>query len=137
MPGSLIFLDKLRTVLGLRPASAAQPQLRPVIDEQSVAWPFSEAAVDVSPAASGVYLLYKDGRLIYIGVAVSGSDIRQELASHLSGAHGECTRGATAFLYETGADPLRLYRTYLGAHRERYGGRLPPCNEVGSAQEAG
>jgi hypothetical protein len=126
----LIFLDKLRTVLGLRQASAAQPQLLPVIDEQSVAWPFSEAAVDVSPAASGIYLLYKDGRLIYIGVAVSGSDIRQELMSHLSGAHGECTRGATAFLYEIAADPLRLYRYYLGAHRERYGGRLPPCNDA-------
>ena len=131
MPGALIFLDKLRTVLGLRPASAAQPQLRPVIDEQSVAWPFSQAAVDVSPAAPGVFLLYNDGRLIYIGVAVNGSDIRQELASHLSVAHGECTRGASAFLYETVADPLRLYRYYLGAHRERYGGRLPPCNAAG------
>jgi hypothetical protein len=131
VPGALIFLDKLRTVLGLRQASAARPELRAVIDEQSVAWPFTEAAVDVSPAAPGVYLLYQDGRLIYVGVAVNGSSIRQELASHLSGACGECTCRATAFLYEIAADPLRLHRYYVAAHRQRYGGRLPPCNAAG------
>jgi hypothetical protein len=42
-----------------------------------------------------VYLLYGSGRLIYIGVAVNGSGIRQE--------------------YELASDPLALYRRYLNA----------------------
>jgi hypothetical protein len=42
-----------------------------------------------------VYLLYGSGRLIYIGVVVNGSGIRQE--------------------YELASDPLALYRRYLNA----------------------
>lgn len=131
MPGALIFLEKLRTMFRLaqprRPA--VHRELLPVIDEVSSAWPFTEAAVDLSPAAPGVYFLYRNGRLIYIGLAVNGSGIRQELESHRRGAHGNGTQDATAFIYEPASDPCALHKRYLGAHRERYGGRLPACNE--------
>jgi hypothetical protein len=128
---AVIFLEKLRTMLRLRDddASTAHPELRPVVDEVATAWPFTDAAIDLSPAEPGVYLLYRGGRLIYIGLAVNGAGIRQELESHRRGAYGECTREATAFLYELARDPRALYRRYLAAHRGRYGGRLPAGNE--------
>ena len=125
----MIFLEKLRTMLGLRQRSPAHAELRAVIDEVALAWPFTEAAVDLSPAAPGVYLLYRDGRLIYIGLAVNGSGIRQELESHWRGAHGPGTRDATAFLYELAREPRVLHQRYLSTHRERYGGRVPAGNE--------
>jgi hypothetical protein len=105
------------------------PRLRPYLSETFSAWPFTDAAVEVSPTSPGVYLLYGHGRLIYIGLAVNGSGIRQELQSHRRGAYGSCTQAASAFLYELSADPMALHRHYLTEHRERYGGRLPPCNE--------
>lgn len=133
MPGPLILLEKLRTLLGPRRSRSVHAELRPVIDETASAWPFTDAAVDLSPTAPGVYLLYKNGRLIYIGIAVNGSGIRQELQGHLTGVHGACTSAATAFIYEPTAEPLRLHRHYLAEHRNRYGGRLPPCNDPASA----
>lgn len=99
------------------------------LDETFTAWPFTDAGVETSPASPGVYLLYKSGRLVYIGLAVNGAGIRAELESHRRGAHGRCTQAATEFLFELAADPLALHRRYLGSHRARYGGRLPPCNE--------
>lgn len=133
MHGALIFLERLRELLRLRQPAPENPYAAPaldaVIDEVASAWPFTEAAIDLSPAAPGVYLLYRNGRLLYIGLAVHGSSIRDELASHRRGAHGARTREATAFIYQLVRDPRALHRRYLAAHRERYGGRLPPANE--------
>jgi hypothetical protein len=111
------------------PARRRHP-LPAFLDERFDAWPFTDAAIALAPTSPGVYLLYGCGRLIYIGLAANSSGIRQELASHLSGACGECTQRASAFLYELDEDPLALHRSYLRAHSERYGGRLPPCNAV-------
>lgn len=120
MPGALI-IEKLRTLLGLRYRRSVPSELRPVIDEAAVAWPFTDAAVDISPTAPGVYLLYKDGQLIHIGLAVNGSGIRQELESHRCGAHGAPTSDATAFLFQIAADPVGLHRQYVEAYRARHG----------------
>jgi hypothetical protein len=125
-----MFLERLKTLAGLRPAARAAGELRAVIDEVASAWPFSEAAIDLAPAAAGVFMLYRDGRLIYIGLAPAGSGIRAELASHRAGAHGHASAAATAFLYEQSAEPRPLYERYLEAHRARYGGRLPPANDA-------
>lgn len=111
-------------------------KLRTLIDEAACAWPFTDAAIDISPAAPGVYRLYRNGRLIYIGLAVSGAGIRRELESHRQGAYGSCTQGATAFLFEIAADPLATYRRYRDMHGARYGGRLPCCNELKGSPEA-
>lgn len=107
----------------------SEPALRAYLTETFAAWPFTDAAVEIAPASPGVYLLYRSGRLVYIGVAVNGSGLRQELESHLRGAYGGCTQAATAFLYELTADPIGLHRQYLRAHKAQYGGRLPACNE--------
>jgi hypothetical protein len=102
----------------------------PVVDELASAWPFTAPAIDLSPTEPGVYLLYCDGRLIYIGVAVNGASIREELARHFRGARGDCTRAASAFTYELTPDPRARHRLYLSMYRERWGGRLPPGNEA-------
>lgn len=126
-----MFFAKLRYLLDMRRrVHAASTELRPVIDEVAAAWPFSEAAVDISPAAPGVYLLYRNGELIYIGAAVNGSAIRAELESHRRGAHGACTQSATAFLFELAADPLSTCRQYLQAYRASHGGALPAGNQA-------
>jgi hypothetical protein len=114
------------------PASAVEPELHPYLSETFSAWPFADAAIEISPASPGVYLLYRSGRLIYIGLALNGSGIRQELESHRRGAYGSCTQAASAFLYELVSDPVAMHRQYLQAHRARYGGRLPACNETDS-----
>ena len=88
------------------------PTLPATIDEAAFAWPFTDAAIEVSPAAPGVYLLYRGGRLLYIGLAINGLGIREELASHASGARGACTRAATAFIYEVSHQPRALYHRY-------------------------
>ena len=93
------------------------------------ATPFTDAFVDTTPDVPGVYFLYRHGRIIYVGIAVRGSGIRQELTSHLQGAYGACTRAATTFDYEVTRDPVVASRQYLRAHMARHGGRLPPCNE--------
>jgi hypothetical protein len=109
--------------------TAREAHLQAYLEEAFAAWPFTDAAIEVSPTAPGVYLLYHSGRLVYIGVAVNGSGIRQELESHRSGAYGSCTQGASAFLYELATDPIALHREYLRAHKAQYGGRLPRCHE--------
>jgi hypothetical protein len=129
----VIPIEKMRTLLGLRrqapEARIADVGLRTMIDEVASAWPFSEAAIEVSPPVPGVYFLYRDGRLVYIGLAVNGSGIREALASHQRGAYGECTRAATSFIYQLSDNPRALYLRCLQAHRERYGGRLPSCHQ--------
>src|SRR5688572_19603273 len=66
VPRAVIPMEKVRALLGLR-GRAPVPQtadvgLRTLIDEVASAWPFAEAAIGVSPAAPGVYFLYRDGR---------------------------------------------------------------------------
>lgn len=109
---------------------ARSPGLRPYLTPTFAADPFTDAAIAMAPAQPGVYMLYRSGRLIYIGMAVRGSGIRAELEAHQRGAYGECTQRASAFDYEVSANPLAAQRAYLRAHMARYGGRLPPCNEA-------
>jgi hypothetical protein len=85
--------------------------------------------LDSAPASPGVYLLYRHHRLIYIGLAAGGGNIRVHLRQHLRGLGGPCTRAATEFDYETSSDPLALYRHYVAVYADASGGMLPECNE--------
>ena len=89
---------------------------------------FDEASVAAAPAAAGVYFLYCGERLLYVGIAVHGTSIRQELEKHIKGEYGARTRAATAFEYEQTRDPVVASREYLLAHMAQNRGRLPPCN---------
>ena len=94
----------------------------------AAATPFSTECLAAAPAASGVYFLYRNERLIYIGVAVHGTGIRQELHNHLRGSYGAATQAATAFRYELTRDPVVAKHQYLELHKARFAGRLPACN---------
>jgi hypothetical protein len=95
---------------------------------QLCADPFTAEGIGLAPRAPGIYMLYRGGRLIYVGIAEGRGGIRAKLAEHRRGDHGACTRVATAFLYDVSADPGRAHRDYLLAHMARHGGRLPVCN---------
>ena len=75
--------------------------------------PFREECVALAPQATGVYVLYRRGRVLRVGIAVHGTSIRLELERHLSGLYGESTRTATAFSYEVTRDPVLARADYL------------------------
>jgi hypothetical protein len=87
------------------------------VDE--AATPFTAEHVAAAPAASGVYFLYRRQRLAYIGVAVHGSCIRQELDYHLRGSYGPRTQAATAFRYELTRHPIVAQHEYLRLQKAR------------------
>lgn len=92
--------------------------------------PFDARRIAETPAAPGVYLLYRGHRLIYIGHAPTGTTIRARLERHLRGEAGACTQAATEFDYETSAYPDWLYRHYLAVYLDATGGLLPDCNTL-------
>lgn len=91
--------------------------------------PLDARNVAGSPVSPGVYLLYRDDRLIYIGLAAAGATIRDRLQHHLRGGGGLCTRSATEFDCEASPDPVALYRRYVAAYLATGAGRMPDCNE--------
>lgn len=111
--------------LRTRPCEAA-PDFFGFTDTTAI--PFTVEHVAAAPATSGVYFLYRNARVIYIGVAVHGTGIRQELHNHLRGSYGAATQGASAFRYELTRDPVVAKHEYLRLHKAAYGGRLPACN---------
>ncbi len=100
---------------------------------EAAAMPFTSQWLAAAPTASGVYFLYRNERLVYIGVAVHGSGIRQELDHHLRGSYGPATRGASEFRYELTRNPVVAKHQYLQEHKARFGGRLPACNTPDTA----
>lgn len=89
---------------------------------------FTEDCVAAVPASGGIYRLYRDGKVIYAGMAIAS--LRRELESHRRGERGECTRAASGFLYEVAADPEGALREYLVTYMTRNGARLPRCNQL-------
>jgi hypothetical protein len=90
--------------------------------------PFNQSAIARAPETSGVYFLYRQERVLYIGIAVHGTGIRQELEKHLNGVYGAHTRAATSFDFEETRDPVVARREYLLAHMAEHRGRVPSGN---------
>jgi hypothetical protein len=93
--------------------------------------PFTGEAIAVVPSVRGIYRLYRDGEVIYAGIALA--NLRRELENHRCGKFGECTRTASAFLYDVTSDPEGALRAYLRTYMALNRGRLPPCNRLASA----
>jgi len=92
--------------------------------------PFSEANVAAAPASPGVYFLSRGYRVIFIGMAIDGTTIREQLLRHLRGEAGPCTRAASEFEYDSSPNPRALYHFYLDNYGWRTGGLLPECNGI-------
>jgi len=90
---------------------------------------FTAANVKQSARESGVYLLYRASRLIYVGMTVPGETILACLLAHHGGFRGTCTQAATEFEYEMSANPAPLRHRYLSAYAKGNAGQWPECNE--------
>ena len=92
--------------------------------------PFSEDDIDHAPEEAGVYALYREDSLIYIGRAEGGlsmTTIRARLKNHQAGRFGPLTKAATHFRCEVRCDPVARERELLREY-ERLHGQLPCCN---------
>jgi excinuclease UvrABC nuclease subunit len=88
---------------------------------------FSQENVDKSPDQPGVYALYQNNALIYIGRAQTS--IRGRLQSHRAGREGPCTQAADGYKREVCSNPVTRERELLAEFQYTYG-RLPRCNSV-------
>lgn len=91
---------------------------------------FIPEAIEYAPDESGVYGLFDEDELIYIGLAtgLKGFSIRECLLKHLHGAHGECTMRATQYAWELSFWPKAREAEILAAFHERIG-RDPRCQQ--------
>lgn len=95
---------------------------------EGVQWVFKAPFVAGAPEMGGVYGLWKDGELIYLGSARGGdTTIKSQLSDHLSGRAGSCTRDATHYSWEICADPLRREAELISEFRAEHG-RSPRCH---------
>lgn len=79
-----------------------------------------------APEEPGVYGLWKDDELIFLGRATQASTIRACLVEHLAGAC-PCTRQATHYTWELSLQPAAREAEVLREFQARFG-RLPRCN---------
>jgi hypothetical protein len=87
---------------------------------------FTAAIVHGAPETGGVYALWQDAEMIYLGH--SGS-IKVALLGHLQRNSPDCSRGATHYSWELSLQPAAREADLLEAFRKRHG-RLPRCNQA-------
>ena len=89
-------------------------------------WPFAASIVAHAPDETGLYALWQDNEIIYLGRALGG--IKTALTRHLDGRGGACTRTATHYSWEISLWPsLReseVLLEFMAANKRR-----PRCNE--------
>lgn len=88
---------------------------------------FTADNIKTAPDESGVYALFKTGKLVYVGSATDS--IRSRLLRHNNGNEGECTKSATDFACETTGSPQVRERELLNEFKDE-NGTLPDCNDV-------
>ena len=89
---------------------------------------FTPRMVEGAPDDVGVYALWRNDELLYIGRAIGGSvTIQSRLLEHLSGASCSCSREATHYSWEIVMQPAMRERELLQEHRSA-AGQIPPCN---------
>ena len=80
--------------------------------------------IDKVPQSSGVYLLYSDSDIIYIG---KSDNLRGRLSYHLN-TDNRCIQNADKFRYMENDNPRELEKELLDEY-ENENGSLPPCND--------
>ena len=85
---------------------------------------FTHAIVQGAPGNAGVYALWQDGELIYLGRATS---IRQRLLDHLERTPLPCTSGTTHYSWELSLRAEAREAEFLAQFTLRHG-RPPRCN---------
>ena len=97
---------------------------------QGERYTFSAENIQKAPLSGGVYELYVDDELIYIGRALGiTATIHSRLQDHFSGREGRSTQQATSYRREVCSNPAEREREILLEYKSMYN-RLPRCNGV-------
>ena len=89
---------------------------------------FTRRMVEGAPDDMGVYALWRNEELLYIGRAMGGTiTIQSRLLEHLSGASCACSREATHYSWEIVLQPAARELELLREQRAA-AGEIPPCN---------
>lgn len=80
-----------------------------------------------APEEAGVYALWRDDELIFLGRASQGATIRARLTEHLGGSC-PCTQTATHYTWELSLQPATREAEVLREFQALFG-RLPRCNQ--------
>jgi hypothetical protein len=95
---------------------------------------FDASSIPEVPASAGAYRLYRNARVIYVGMAGGGATLRSELRRHLRGDFGLPTQAATELEYREAPDALSAYQVYLEFHLSS--GPAPSLPKVARSRRA-
>ena len=94
----------------------------------------SKANLECAPDSAGVYVLYQDGRIIFIGRADGGSDtVKSRLADHKQGHDGPCSQLFTHYTREATMKVTARFNEIVERHERKFG-MLPEGNLGADAQ---
>ena len=88
----------------------------------------TRAMVDGAPDAHGLYALWEEEELVYLGRATGSTSIRARLIEHLERKLCPCAEKATHYSWELSLRPATREVELLQEHLARFG-RMPRCNE--------
>jgi len=92
-------------------------------------FPATHANLESLPEQSGVFTLYEEGQMIFIGRADgSGHTIRSVVLDHKEGRIGACTQQFDHYTREVTLNVALRYRELLRRHARKYH-RFPKCND--------
>src|SRR5262245_39313051 len=94
----------------------------------SAQFPFTGIMIALAPQEAGVYVLWRESDMIYVGRAAGGrSTICSRLIDHYSGLNGPCTQRATHYGWEISPNPEQREVELLEEYRGQFQ-RAPRCN---------
>ncbi len=89
----------------------------------------THANLESLPEQSGVFTLYEEGQMIFIGRADgSGHTLRSVMLDHKEGRIGPCTQRFDHYTREATTNVALRYRELLQRHARKYH-RFPKCND--------
>jgi len=74
------------------------------------------ACAEYCPDSTGVYRLYRDGRIIHVGMAAGAATLRSEVLAHAAGEYGTATQAADQVDWEVAPDGSFAYRRFLSLY---------------------
>jgi hypothetical protein len=90
---------------------------------------FNPNQIGTVPEKDGVYVLFDNDEVIYIGRAIGQFlTLRRCLSDHCVGLFGDCTPRATHFACEVAAFPITREAELLDEFRVKFN-RLPRCQD--------
>jgi hypothetical protein len=91
--------------------------------------PFSQLMISVMPAQPGVYALWGQDEIIYLGTTEPDVTLRDELARHYQGDYPMQISGIRAFQLEVTNSPDQRLHDLLSEHEKKHG-QLPLFNRA-------